>query len=105
MIGSMNIRVAMIGVVILAFGGLTGKALWEVGLWGIIEPHFRSWGAAQVFTDLVIMGLLGCVAMVADARRRGVAAWPWVVLTLATGSFGPLIYLLVREWGKAGRGA
>jgi hypothetical protein len=69
-------------------------------LWGILEPHFHSWGPAQVFTDLVIMALVACALIVEDARRRGVAAWPWVALTLVTGSFGPLIYLVKREMGN-----
>lgn len=100
----MNIRLLAIVVVILAFGALTAKALLAVGFWGIIEPHFQSWGAAQVFVDLVIMGLITCTFVVTDARRRGVAAWPWVLFTLAAGSFGPLVYLAVREWQGDRRG-
>jgi len=33
----------------------------------------------------------------AKARRRNI--WPWIVPTLATGSFGPLPYLLPRKPG------
>jgi hypothetical protein len=42
--------------------------------------------------------------MHADARARGRSAWPFIALTLAAGSFGPLAYLLVRELqdGRAG---
>ena len=87
---------ALAGVVVL-FGALSVIALLDVGYFGIIAPHFKTWGAGQVFADLVIMCLLGCIWMVADARKRGTNAWPFVVLTLVAGSFGPLCYLMLRE--------
>lgn len=34
--------------------------------------------------------------MVRDARARGVSAVPYVLLTLALGSAGPLVYLIRR---------
>lgn len=93
----MSSRLLILAVVIAGFGALTGAALLDVGYWGIIEPHFKSWGAAQVLTDLVILALLSCVWMVRDAKERSLAAWPFVAITLAAGSFGILFYLVVRE--------
>jgi hypothetical protein len=92
----MNGRVIALGIVIVAFGVLTTLALLDVGFWGILAPHFQSWGGAQVFTDLVIACLLACIWMVQDAPKRGLPAWPFVVITLIAGSFGPLLYLLLR---------
>lgn len=83
-------------IVLLAFGGLTALALWHHGYWGIVAPHFLSWGAGQVLADLVIALCLILVWMWRDAQAQGRRFWPWLVLTLATGSFGPLIYLLWR---------
>ncbi|WP_218079704.1 DUF2834 domain-containing protein [Anthocerotibacter panamensis] len=71
----------------------------DVGYFGIIEPHFRSWGGGQVLTDLVILAVLACIWMVRDARERGLTAWPFIVITLFAGSFGPLLYLVMRELG------
>lgn len=53
----------------------------------------------------MVMGLITIGWMVGDARRHGLPAWPFVVLTLALGSIGPLTYLTVRAWraGAAGR--
>ena len=93
----MNGRVVALVSVLVAFGILTARALLDVGFFGILAPHFRTWGGAQVFTDLVIACLLACIWMVDDARKRGLPAWPFVALTLAAGSFGPLLYLLARE--------
>lgn len=79
------------------FGALTGVALWQHGYWGIFEPLVRTTGGAQVLVDLCIALGLFLVWMFRDARRLGRNPWPWVVLTLAAGSFGPLLYLLTRR--------
>ena len=93
----MSNRLIVLLLVVAAFGALTVVALMDVGYAGIIEPHFRSWGGAQVFFDLVIVATLACIWMINDARERGVSAWPFILITLAAGSFGPLLYLVVRE--------
>lgn len=93
----MSMRLALLLGVTTLFGVLTGVALLHVGYLGILLPHFRSWGAGQVLADLVIMCTLGCLWMVRDARGRGLRAWPFVLLTVVAGSFGPLSYLIIRE--------
>jgi Terpene cyclase DEP1 len=93
----MSSRLIVLVMVIAGFGVLSALALMDVGYLGIIEPHFRSLGAAQVFADLVILALLACVWMIDDARSRGRRAWPFILITLVAGSFGPLLYLAVRE--------
>lgn len=93
----MSVRMTLLLVVLALFGLLTAIALLDVGYFGILEPHFRSWGAAQVFADLVIACTLGCIWMVLDGRERGIGPWPFVVTTLFLGSFGLLGYLVVRE--------
>lgn len=93
----MSTRALALLLIIVLFGALSAVALLDVGYVGIIAPHFTSWGEGQVLADLVIMCVLGCIWMVLDARTRGMNAWPFVILTLVAGSFGPLVYLLVRE--------
>lgn len=44
------------------------------------------------------VGYLG-LWLIGDARRRGVAAWPWLLAILLLGSIGLLAYLFVRERG------
>jgi RsiW-degrading membrane proteinase PrsW (M82 family) len=79
------------------FAILTAVALWQHGYWGIIAPHFQSFGAGQVLADLVIALALVLVWLWHDAKARGRNPWPWVAITLVLGSFGPLLYLLTRE--------
>jgi len=90
---------ALLLVTLVLFGALTAAALWQHGYCGIFEPHLSSFGGAQVFVDLVIALtlVLGWMWHDAKARRRNI--WPWIVPTLATGSFGPLPYLLPRKPG------
>jgi hypothetical protein len=87
-------------VVTILFGALSAAALWQHGYWGIFEPHFQSFGGAQVLTDLVIALSLVLVWLWRDAKALGRNPWPWIVVTLALGSFGPLFYLLTRPTTK-----
>lgn len=100
----MNARMSILILVIAAFGALTWRALAEHGYFGLIAYHLQTWGSGQLLADLTIMCLLGCGWMIGDARQRGATAWPFVLLTLAAGSFGPLLYLLNREWKGANTG-
>lgn len=83
--------------VIAAFGALSAMALLEVGYIGIFEQHLQNWAGMQVLTDLVIVCALAMIWMVQDARKSGITVWPFLVLTLTLGSFGPLFYLVARE--------
>lgn len=82
---------------LVAFAALTALALWHHGYWGIFEPLFKSFGAAQVLADLVIALGLFLVWMWRDARATGRNPWPWLALTLVAGSIGALLYLLSRQ--------
>jgi hypothetical protein len=84
-------------LILTVFSALTALALWHHGYWGILEPQFKTWGAAQVFADLVIALLLILVWMWRDARAQGRSFWGWALLTLVAGSFGPLLYLVSAE--------
>ena len=58
-------------------------------------------GAAQVLAGLAIALCLGLVWMRSDAIRTKRRFWPWALLTLVAGSFGPLLYLLLRKPDQA----
>lgn len=93
-------RTFLILATLLAFGAYSAWVMWDFGYLGIWRAGFANAAALQVLLDLVIACLLICGWMVADARSKGLTAWPFVGITIAAGSFGPLLYLLYREKGS-----
>lgn len=82
---------------LLAFSVVTALAVWHHGYLGIFEFQFRTWAGAQVLADLAIALTLFLCWLWRDARAAGRNPWPWIVLTLLAGSFGPLLYLLTSR--------
>lgn len=81
-------------LILLPFSVLSAAALWQHGYWGLFAGQLEDLAGMQVLADLVIALTLFLGWLWRDARRRGRNPWPWTVLTLAAGSFGPLLYLL-----------
>ena len=89
----MSGRFIALVVIMVLFGVLTALALMDVGYFGILRPHFQSWGGAQVFTDLVIVGVLSCIWMSVDSRQSGVNPWPFIAKSVSLNG----IYVASRE--------
>ncbi len=87
----------LLGVTLVLFGALTAVALGHHGFRGIFETIFQSWAGIQVLVDLAIALILVLVWMWRDAKALRRNVWPYVLITLAAGSFGPLLYLLTRK--------
>ncbi len=81
---------------LVLFGLWTAQIVLHHGYTGFITLSMREDWAAQMLVDLAIALAIALGWLVGDARRRGVAAWPFVVITLFTGSIGPLLYLSLR---------
>ena len=89
---------ALLSTVLVAFSALTGVALIEHdGPQGILTHAFANSAGLQLFFDLAIALALFLVWLWNDAKASGRNPWPWIVLTLSIGSFGPLLYLLLRK--------
>ena len=78
---------------LIPFTLLTVYAVLEVGYIGIFDYQRHSPAGWQVFADLVVALLLVLTWLIPDALKNGRNPVPWVLLTLASGSFGPLLYL------------
>lgn len=92
----MNIKTLLLILVLAVFAAISLYAMLQVGYLGIWQSGLVSWGAFQILVDLVIACGLICIWMVLDARQRGTNPWPYVAITVFSGSFGPLLYLLMR---------
>jgi hypothetical protein len=87
---------SLVAVVLIPFSLLSAVALWQYGYLGIFANELQNTAGMQVLADLVIALSLFLVWMWRDAKATGRNPWPWLVVTLTMGSFGPLIYLLTR---------
>lgn len=90
-------------LVLLLLLPFTAYSLWvleTVGYLGLLKAHMHPAGI-QVFTDLVLMGVLVMVWMWRDAQASGRTVWPYLLLTLTLGSIGALLYLLLAPANSA----
>ena len=90
-------RSLLVFLVLFAFGAYSLYVMWHFGYLGIWRAGLANAAALQILLDLVITCLLISGWMIGDARAKGLKAWPFVGITIAAGSFGPLLYLLYRE--------
>lgn len=97
----MTLRKILLWTLLIDFGLFSTWVMWEVGYLGIWQAGLASMGSLQVLVDLVIACTLIMVWIHGDARARGVNPWPWIIATLFVGSLAPLLYLLLREYGRA----
>ncbi len=97
-------KIAVVAV-LFDFTCLTAYAVYEVGYVGFFEAMFSNIVGITVGVDLFIALGLALVWMTRDAREHGISATPYVLLTLALGSVGPLAYLLRRPEEAGARSA
>jgi len=90
----MNIKQIALGIVLAAFSLLTAYALLEYGYVGFFREVISNLASLTVMVDLVISLTIILVYLSNDASERGVSAVPYLLLTLAFGSVGPLLYLI-----------
>lgn len=95
--GISGISKTILLIITIAFSILTALALWQLGPLGIFKHQFENFGGAQVLIDLVIVCSLMLVWIWDDSKKTNRKFWPWLLITLIAGSFGPLLYLLFRK--------
>jgi hypothetical protein len=93
---------AIVGVVLVLFAALNLYALSTASLHDLIATVTQGNAWHTVFmVDLAIA--LGVILtwLWRDARSRGSSPLPYVIITMFTGSIGPLLYLLRRKEASA----
>ena len=93
----MSWKKILLSLVLVDFAALTAYAVYVSGYVGLFETLLADWAGVTVFTDLAIALSLILAWMWRDAKARGVSPLPYMALTAALGSVGPLIYLLRRN--------
>ncbi len=96
-----NLVTFLLAVVLIDFLALTGYAVWEYGLVGVFEAAFANPATTLLSVDLLLALSVACFWMWGDAKKRGETALPYILLTAATGSAGPLVYLIKRSRAAA----
>jgi hypothetical protein len=77
----------------------TAFSMWVLIARGPLELVAQLQGqpwSVQLLLDLAIALGFALSWMRTDARQRGLPWWPFLLVTLAVGSIGPLAYLVVR---------
>jgi hypothetical protein len=98
---TLRAQAAVAAVVLAAF---TAFSLWCVyghGYTGFLTLAGREPWALQMLLDLVIAVSFALGWLRADARRRGLAWWPYFAIALFLGSIGLLAYLVRRGLAPA----
>lgn len=104
----MNLRLFLLLDIFIAFVAYTIWAVLEVGFIGLLtNPQTFAGtsvpiGGLQIAIDLVIAIVIATGFLWKDAKARGINYWPFLILTLFTGSIALLAYLIARQL-RAGR--
>jgi hypothetical protein len=93
---SMNLKRIGLAVVLADFLAFSAYAVYQHGLVGFFQLVTANSATTLALVDLTIALTLIVGWMWRDARDRGVSVLPYALITLALGSAGPLLYLLMR---------
>ena len=96
----MNGKQIGLGSVLLGFSILTAYALYLYGYVGFFREVTSNAASLTLLVDLVISLTIISVYMGNDAYEHRISVLPYLLLTLAFGSVGPLFYL-IRRFGSA----
>jgi hypothetical protein len=91
----------LLWLVLADFVALTGYTIASEGYTTFVPVAWAfatssAWGL-QIVVDFLLAVSIGLGFVFFDARRRQLATWPFVALTLTLGSIGLLGYLIYRE--------
>ena len=92
----MNGKQIALSLVLVDFLAATAWALYSLGPVEAFATVMHNPATMLITFDLLIALTIATVWMVVDAKKRGANPWPFVALTFATGSAGPLAYLITR---------
>lgn len=97
---TLRIQAFTAAVILAAFGAFSLWVIHGHGYTGFLALAGREPWALQMLLDLVLALSFALGWLRADARRRGIAAWPYFAATIFLGSIGVLAYVVRRSLGR-----
>ena len=94
----MNAKKVLISLVWLGFAALNFVGFLEAGYSGLFEylKQMNVYGWI-LFVDLLIALTMVLIWVWKDARAHGRNPWPYTLLTVALGSLGTMLYVLLSD--------
>jgi len=92
----MNRRQLVLSAALIVLLAMDAYSVYLYGFVGFFRVVLANFAGVTAFVDLLIALVLIIVWMGDDARERNVSALPFIFLTIALGSIGPLLYLIRR---------
>jgi hypothetical protein len=93
----MNRKQLALSAALIVLLAVDAYAVYLYGYIGFFRAALANFAGFAAFVDLTIALVLILVWMGDDARERHISAIPYILITLALGSVGPLIYLIRRS--------
>jgi hypothetical protein len=93
----MNLKKVVPAALLVGFSALTAEVVIKDGYTEWLRVAFTNTSAGLLLVDLTIALSLVLAWMIKDARERKATVWPFAILTVALGSVGPLLYLVMRS--------
>ena len=101
----MNRKQLVLSAALIVLLAMDAYSVCLYGYIGFFQMVLANFAGVTAFVDLLIALVLIIVWMGEDARQRNVSAIPYLVLTIALGSIGPLFYLIRRFSDRTERAA
>ncbi len=92
----MNRKQLVLSGALIVLLAMDAYSVYLYGYIGFFRMALANFAGLTAFVDLLIALVLIIVWMGDDARERNVSAIPYLILTIALGSIGPLLYLIRR---------
>lgn len=101
----MNRKQLVLSGALIVLLAMDAYSVYLYGYVGFFRMVLANFAGLTAFVDLLIALVLIIVWIGDDARERNVSAIPYLILTIALGSIGPLLYLIRRFGDRTDRAA
>ena len=92
----MNRKQLALSAALIVLLAMDAYSVYLYGYIGFLRMVLANFAGVTAFADLLIALVLILAWMGDDARERKVSAIPYVIVTIALGGVGPLLYLIRR---------